>query len=63
MKTAKISIPAVELRCPICDEFVSSPAGTHHWLPEELRNNKTAECDCCGATVKIPARAIKLVDT
>lgn len=59
MKTAIVHISVLEFTCPECKEHIAASTGSHMFptdepLPDEF------ECDCCGAKLKVPAKARKL---
>ncbi len=58
MKTAKVTVRALEFWCPDCHEPIETDWGghMHENVPPQL------ECSWCKQTLKVPALARKLMD-
>jgi hypothetical protein len=44
---AKVTVKAIEIRCPLCEETICAPNGSLFWTTEEL-----VEKVCCHNCVK-----------
>jgi transcription elongation factor Elf1 len=59
MKRGRVTVAAIWVACPHCDEDVSNPTdGSFLWTLDQVETKPTVECDCCGKaiTVYIPKK-------
>jgi ribosomal protein S27E len=51
-----VTVAAVDVQCPECQEFVASPAsGALFFEANEYRPGTEIDCDACGTRVVLPA--------
>jgi ribosomal protein S27E len=51
-----VTVAAVDVRCPGCGEFVAEPSsGAQFFTVAEYKPGAVLICDCCHATIVLPA--------
>lgn len=60
---AILTTSAIEIRCPKCEEGITSPTGSYVWARGEYQRvlGTMVECQDCGAKVRVPdARLVRI---
>ena len=60
MKNAKVTIVAIDLTCPYCDETLAAPDGQFYWTDGDLPKSNIIKCFHCAKDVKVSPKTVAM---